>query len=515
MNLIEQDLVKAESDDEGEEYAMMSPWGEGDSAPSVSPVAHQLINEGIDPEKISKRTGEPIELIQQEVARRQKAAPAVATETSTKAPEIAHLGRRRDEFSPDEINALKRVAPIMLSNLKRDKIFRAKAAQNPNLSMEGAKQISLGNAFSNYDKAWNETKGSDEYKNLSVPQKLRAQLNFKKQYFKDNPEHGVQVHDDYHDDMKKFHKATHAHLHDQSERLKQLETGGGPGQMTTEQAAAHFGHKPEDASDDEGSSVSTFAAPGVGSADPKAVSAARERIGNVNVPEQYRDIEDREGVNPLKIDHPALKDPKTKSLVNDFMHRYAYMMGEGSGSSKVTAEGKKNKVKTGPSFMDKVAESMGIKGGIANIPDADHPALAAAVQYGIWKALATHKPEEQGGKKLHNWIHLQATGNLKSTLKNPHFSRLLRDQKPESSSSAPVKTMADLPRGEIDKMNAAANVNAPTSAPTPAAPTPAAPQPQPIDHSQYSHLIPEGHPAGERLKNTIVAKNILKRPKSE
>ena len=519
--IIESDLTKADQDDEGEEYAMMAPWGEGAASSSLSPVAQQLIAEGIDPDKISKRTGESLELIRQEVERKQT-KPAVPTpDASIKAPEVVSLGKRRDEFTPEEMNTLKRLAPTMLSNLKRDKIFRAKAVLNPNLSMEGAKQIAQGNIFSKFNDSWSKTKNSDEYKNASLPQKMRMQLNFKKKFFEDNPEHGVAVHEDYHDAMKQFHKATHAHLHEKSEALKQLEMGGGAGQMSATEAAAHFGHKAEGAGDDDAARASTFAVPGAGSADPKAVAAARDRIGNIDVPEEHRDVEDREGINPLKIDHPALKDPKTKSLVNDFMHRYAYMMGEGSGSSKLTEEGKKNKMKTGKSFMDKIAESIGIHGGISNIPEADHPALASAVQYGIWKALATHRPEEMGGKKLHNWIHTQVAGNLKSTLKNPHFSRYIKDEK-TSSPSAPVKTMKDIPQSEIEKLNVAANapvtpqVTPPVIAPT-ATSTPSISEPKLRNHEDYSHLIPASKPdVAERLKNVTVASNIVRRkPKTE
>ena len=415
-------------------------------------------------------------------------------------------------ISPDDMAILKRVAPFMLDRLKRDKLFHAKAKVNPNLHMEGAKRIALDKIFSKYRDAWGGVEGSDEYKDASLPKQLRMQRDFKKRFFEDNPEHGVGVHQEYHDAMKDFHKATHAHRQEKHEVLRDHEIGGGVGDMTAKEAGAHFGHKSNKGDEDDVDTASTFSG-GAGAADPASVAAARKRLGNINIPEEYRDVSDREGKSNLGADIPMLKDPKVKKVVNDFMKKYAYMMEGGSPD----AGAKKS------SFMDKAAEKLGIKGGIDNVQGADAPALAMAVQYGIWKALKTHKPEGLGGANLHNWIYRQAMGNVQSAIRNTHSTKFL---KPKKKESAPVVRMNEIPQEEIDKLNTAANavpapagatpILSPAATPSsPVSPPPVVPeQPKISNHEDYAHLVPESKPdIGERLKNVTVARNIIRRPK--
>ena len=411
-------------------------------------------------------------------------------EAGTVAPSqevVPKRGKGGKPFTPEQVKKLRDLASKQAANIIIARNHYADPKKNPRMHREAQLHSAHEAAFAPMHDAWSELSDSDSYRKASLPQKYRMQRDFINQWHQDNPEHYPAAMNAIHSAHEKGGKADLAHTQEEKRRLEHASMGGGLGDMTSQEAAAHLGSKAED---DEAPQANTMQSAGVkfAGSNPEAVKQALASKRFEDVPSADVDVEEMQGRAPVKK-HPDFEHPENKALINDFAGRYTHLMNQG--------------------FIDKLKEGLGAKGS-----QVDDAAVSDAAHNAMWMAMHQYNAS-RSNMPLDSFIKNRMVDAIKNNIKQQHTEqvtasakRAAKQIKPED----PARTAGLKIYSPDEKAAFQAKVTGqPAVAPVPAVPVPAsvttpAPVAQQPDKPHFSTHLDDA--AKERLQNVGAAKTI-------
>ena len=300
------------------------------------------------------------------------------------------------QFSVDDIRKLKDLAAKQASNIAVARNHYSDPKKNPRLYREANLHSAHNESFADMHDAWNKVSNSDEYKSLPLHEKWKAQRKFINDWHSQNPEHYHSVIENIHNAHQKGEQADTAHTQEEKRRLEHAAMGGGLGEMSGKEAAAHFGVKAGGEDDIPQVATTGSSAVSFGSANPEAIKQALSSKRFESVPEETVDVDPLSGSAPIKK-HPDFDKPENKALVNDFASRYAGLM-----NSK---------------FVDKLKRDMGASSQI------DEAAVNDAAHNAMWHALHNYDAQ-RSDMSLHNFIKFRVIDAMKNNIKQQHTEQV-------------------------------------------------------------------------------------------
>ena len=241
-------------------------------------------------------------------------SPSIPKASAPIQPVSAKSGRK---FSSEEIGHLKRIASHMHQNQVKQRNHYADPKVNPKNAAESHIASAMHDSHGNLHESWAQKANSPEYKSATTPQRWRQQLQFRRDWHAQNPDHLDQATDNRVQAKDTADKIHTSYLQNKKAGLESIGAGGLG--VDAAKAAAHFGTK---TGSDEMAQVGTRE--GL-RGDPTKAKEELSKPKYQNLPQEQVEV----GSNPneFKISHmpPDLQTPQSKELMQSMAANYAHI----------------------------------------------------------------------------------------------------------------------------------------------------------------------------------------------
>jgi hypothetical protein len=393
------------------------------------------LNESLDNEDYEETEGilEPEEASDLGEAIASSSNPSKAKSQSGKTQKVKYK-----PIDSERLKKLKEIAHHWLNHADQVRKLSADAKKNPHLFGEGHRIAAHNKAHEQFHKEYHDLINSDEYKNLSNVQKMKRELQFKKEFKSKNPDFHANAANYVSEAHGKHNEAKAAYNQEKAGKYAHIISGGHSGGETfsDQEAAQHLGYVKDE---EDNYSSSTIKDPFSGFA-----SANKDFLARLNKPKTIEEYQELEPPEAKILRHPSLNNEENKRLLNQFFEEYHPLISYSVNKAR-------NK-----------AKAMGI-----SEDSIDLSALHEAGMHGLMQAVRDYNPEI-GPFKNHAQSKMMGLMQSRISADDP-ISRELRsgakfyektkDMVPKKPKQEPIKM--DLPKEAAQSTPSSKEVSAP------------------------------------------------------